>query len=78
MNQSEAEKQAELSRKASEEEKKNQGTGEDSNWSAEDIANLTKAIVKFPPGTGNRWKVITEDIGWKNQKMVIKKAQELA
>ena len=42
--------------KAAEEEKKNKvATVEDSNWSKDDIALLTKAIVKFPPGTGRRW-----------------------
>lgn len=47
---------------------------EDSNWTKEDIALLTKAIVKFPPGTGRRWQVITEFCGQRNQKEVIKKA----
>ena len=39
--------------RAREEEKKSKeaATAEDSNWSKEDIANLTKAIVRFPPGT---------------------------
>lgn len=49
----------------------------DGNWSKEDIAALTKAIVRFPPGTNARWKTIADFID-KPQKEVIKKAQELA
>lgn len=30
----------------------------DKNWDAEHIALLTKAIVKYPPGTIDRWLVI--------------------
>lgn len=29
-------------------------------WEKEEIANLTKAITKFPPGTVNRWNVIAQ------------------
>ena len=77
MSQSDAEKAA---AKAVEEEKKSKQAAvvTDSNWSKEDIANLTKAIVKFPPGTSRRWGVIAEYCGMRNQKEVIKKAQELA
>ena len=32
-------------------------------WSPEEIASLTKAIVRFPPGTTQRWKVIQEYVG---------------
>ena len=39
---------------------------------------MTKAIVKFPPGTSRRWQVIAEFCGNFRQKDVIKKAQELA
>ena len=78
MNQTEAEKEEAARKAKAEEERKNTSSMEDSNWSKEDIANLTKAIVKFPPGTGNRWKVISEFCGMRNQKAVIKKAQELA
>lgn len=54
--------------RAREEEKKNRAaaTVEDSNWTKEDIQNLTKAIVKFPPGTNQRWKVIAEYCGTRN------------
>ena len=38
-------------KRAQEEEKKTVINVEDKDWSKEDIANLTKAIVKFPPGT---------------------------
>ena len=49
----------EAARLAEEEEQKN-ATVEDKNWTKEDIANLTKAIAKFPPGTSQRWAVIAE------------------
>jgi hypothetical protein len=39
---------------------------------------LTKAIVRFPPGTTKRWQQICDFIGSKNQKETIKKAQEIA
>ena len=65
--------------KVIEEEKKQANLKEDdSKWTKEDIANLTKAIVRFPPGTSARWKTITDYIGGKTQKDVIKKAKELA
>ena len=59
-----------IAAKAAEEEKqsKQAASVEDSKWSKEDIANLTKAIVKFPPGTSRRWGVIAEFIGMRNQK----------
>lgn len=47
---------------------------EDEKWTKEDIALLTKAIVRFPPGTSQRWKTIAEFCGYRNQKEVIKKA----
>lgn len=47
-------------------------------WRPEDIDNLTKAITKFPPGTVQRWKVITDFVGNKSQKEVIKKSKDLA
>jgi len=75
MSQSAAERAA---ARAAEEEKKSKVTVEDSNWSKEDIAMLTKAIVRFPPGTGRRWQVIADFCGNYSQKEVIKKAQELA
>ena len=37
---------------------------------------LTKAIVKFPPGTSERWKVIADFCG-KDQKAAISKAKEM-
>merc|ERR1712216_733653 len=47
------------------------------NWSAEELAALTKGIAKYPPGTVNRWKVIAEYIGTKFQKQVIHKAKQI-
>lgn len=65
--QTDAERSSAAAAQAAEEEKKNKVANvEDSNWSKEDIAMLTKAIVKFPPGTGNRWKVIAEFCGVRN------------
>jgi hypothetical protein len=45
-------------------------------WSVEDVQNLTKAIKKFPQGTGKRWAVIADFIG-KGQKETITKAKEI-
>jgi len=39
---------------------------------------LTKAIVRFPPGTTDRWKTVADFIGTKTSKEVIAKAQEIA
>ena len=49
----------------------------DKEWTAEEVAYLTKSIVKFPPGTTNRWKTIAEDVGM-SQKIVIAKAKQIA
>jgi len=56
-------------------EKEANGT-ETKKWSAEDITKLTAAIVRFPPGTSERWKVIADFIG-KDQKATIKQAKDL-
>jgi hypothetical protein len=45
-------------------------------WSQEDVKLLTLSIVKFPPGTVNRWAVIADYCG-KTQKQVIGKAKEI-
>ena len=50
----------------------------ESGWSKEEIALLTKGIVKFPPGTKDRWTTIADFVATKSQKEVIKKAQEIA
>jgi len=47
-------------------------------WSKDEIALLTKAIVRFPPGSTDRWKTVADFIGTKNSKEVIAKAQEIA
>ena len=73
----EKEKQEQESSKKAEEEEKKKLEVVDSNWTPEEIKLLTKAIVKFPPGTKQRWFVITDYIGNKTQKEVLKKAQEL-
>lgn len=39
---------------------------------------MTKGIVKFPPGTKDRWQTIAMYVGSKTQKDCIKKAQEIA
>jgi hypothetical protein len=46
-------------------------------WTKEEIALLTKGIVKFPPGTKERWATIAL-FCCKPQKDCIKKAQEIA
>ena len=62
-----------------EEEKKHAVVEKDNGgWSNEEIAALTKAITRFPPGTTQRWKTIAEYVESRSQKDVIKKAQELA
>jgi phage pi2 protein 07 len=43
-------------------------------WLKEEIALLTKGIVKFPPGTKDRWATIADFVETKTQKEVIKKA----
>ena len=50
----------------------------ESGWTKEEIALLTKGIVKFPPGTKDRWGTIADFVASKSQKEVIKKAQEIA
>ena len=44
-------KQEQESNKKAEEEEKKKAEVVDSNWTAEEVKLLTKAIVKFPPGT---------------------------
>jgi len=45
-------------------------------WSDEEISLLHKALLKFPPGTGQRWKTVASYC-CKSQKDVIKKAEWL-
>lgn len=59
-----------------EEEKANLKVIVDKDWSPDQIKNLTLAIVKFPAGTVQRWKVIADFVG-KNQKETIAKAKEI-
>ena len=33
---------------------------DETGWSEEEIALLMKALLKFPPGTGQRWKTIAQ------------------
>lgn len=46
-------------------------------WLPEELSRLNKGIIKFPPGTANRWKMISDFVGERTQKQVIAKAQEL-
>ena len=32
-------------------------------WSSDELSRLSKGIIKFPPGTGNRWKMISDFVG---------------
>ena len=38
---------------------------------------MVEAIKKFPAGTGDRWRVVADYIGTKNQKQVVTKAKEI-
>ena len=38
---------------------------------------MTLGIKKFPPGTNDRWRVVADFIGTKNQKEVIAKAKDI-
>lgn len=73
---SEAAERARLEAQLQEEEAK-RANEFDGDWTKEEVSLLTKGIVKFPPGTVNRWKMIAEFVGTKTQKEAIKKAQEL-
>ena len=46
-------------------------------WTKEEMALLTEAIKKFPPGTGDRWAVVSNFIGTRSQKETIAKAKEV-
>jgi len=35
----------------------------DGGWTPEEVAHLTKGIVRFPPGTTQRWKCIADFVG---------------
>ena len=37
---------------------------------------MAKALQKYPPGTGNRWKLVSGMLPGKKQADVVKKAQE--
>jgi len=60
------EEKREKLRREEEEQKKAKGE-----WSADEMSSLSKAIVRFPGGTPNRWKQIADFIGGKSQKEVI-------
>ena len=72
-----AEKEREQARK-DDQAKREEEAKRINEWSAEEISKLTKAIVKFPGGIPNRWKVIADFVGDRTQKQVIAKAQELS
>lgn len=46
----------------------------DSGWNKDEIALMTRAITKFPPGTKDRWLTVANFVGSKTQKDCIKKA----
>lgn len=60
-----------------EEEKQAASDYTSKDWTEDDVASLTKAIVRFPPGTSNRWETIANFVGDKTQKQVITKAKEI-
>lgn len=43
----------------------------------DEIALLTKAVVKFPPGTRERWQTISDFIGSKSTKETIAMAKDI-
>ncbi len=47
-------------------------------WNTEELALLAKGITKYPVGLKNRWKLISELIGTRTVKEVIKKSKEVA
>lgn len=70
-----AAKKAALAKKE-EEQKKEAASFTSKGWTDEDVVMLTKGIVKFPPGTVDRWKTIGDFCG-KTQKEAISKAKEI-
>lgn len=66
-------RQAELRKKQAEEKAKNVK----GDWTDEELENFRKAVAKYPTGTINRWKVISDHIGTRNQKETIAKAKEI-
>jgi DnaJ family protein C protein 2 len=46
-------------------------------WTEEELALFKKAVARFPTGTINRWRVIADFIGSRNQKETIAKAKEI-
>lgn len=63
----EEDRQAELKKKqAAEKAKDIKG-----DWSEAELESFRKAVARFPTGTINRWRVIAEYIGTRNQKETI-------
>ena len=72
--------QPEEEKKEVKEEKKGKKTTDakqNAKWDDEEVALLTLGIKKFPPGTNDRWRVVADFIGTKNQKEVIAKAKDI-
>eukprot|EP01012_Entosiphon_sulcatum_P008265 TRINITY_DN1442_c0_g1_i1.p1 TRINITY_DN1442_c0_g1~~TRINITY_DN1442_c0_g1_i1.p1 ORF type:complete len:594 (-),score=201.55 TRINITY_DN1442_c0_g1_i1:77-1858(-) len=46
-------------------------------WTEQELNDLTRAIVKWPGGTSNRWENIAQFIGTKTPDQVLKKTKEL-
>lgn len=46
-------------------------------WSAGEDAKLTKALVKFPEGTGQRWENVAKDVGTRNKEQCKKRSKVL-
>ena len=49
----------------------------DADWTKEEVSLLAKGIARFPPGTTQRWATITDYVGSKTQKEVLKKAEQM-
>lgn len=48
-----------------------------SDWTLDELSLLSKATVKYPPGTKNRWECISEYMGTRSPDECVAKAKEL-
>eukprot|EP01097_Dermamoeba_algensis_P008999 TRINITY_DN61_c0_g1_i1.p1 TRINITY_DN61_c0_g1~~TRINITY_DN61_c0_g1_i1.p1 ORF type:complete len:525 (+),score=197.58 TRINITY_DN61_c0_g1_i1:357-1931(+) len=66
----------ELQEKAERERLEKEQKEKDAIWSDDELSLLAKALVKYPGGSRNRWQLVSDYIGTKSMKEVIKKTQE--
>lgn len=53
------------------------GSGKGSEWTLDELSALSKATVKYPPGTRTRWECISEFVGSRSHEECVTKAKEL-